>query len=110
MRLSIRQGMPARAASENILATPSPRRPAGSAFSQLKESLMPVITVQMLSGRTPEQKRSFIKQVAEIAVKTLDVPARAVTIVITESSPDDWGSGGTTMAELRSRPPGALSL
>ena len=71
---------------------------------------MPVINVQMLSGRTPEQKRSFIKQVAEIAVKTLDVPARAVTIVITESSPDDWGVGGTTMAELRSRPPGAPSL
>ena len=71
---------------------------------------MPVINVQMLKGRTPEQKRSFIKQVTEIAVKSLDVPARAVTIVITESIPDDWGSGGTTMAELRSRPPGALSL
>ncbi len=71
---------------------------------------MPVITVQMLSGRTPEQKRSFIRQVAEIAVDTLDVPARAVTIVIAESSPDDWGVGGKTMTELRSKSPGALSL
>lgn len=71
---------------------------------------MPVITVQMLSGRTPEQKRSFIQQVTEIAVKTLEVPERAVTIVITDTSAEDWGSGGKTMAELRSKPPGAPSL
>jgi 4-oxalocrotonate tautomerase len=66
---------------------------------------MPVITVQMLSGRTPAQKQSFIKQVAEVAVRTLDVPERAVTIVLMESSPEDWGVGGKTMAEIRSAPP-----
>ncbi|MBB6188565.1 2-hydroxymuconate tautomerase family protein [Rhodanobacter sp. MP7CTX1] len=66
---------------------------------------MPIISVQMLSGRTPAQKSSFIKQVADIAVQTLEVPERAVTIVLTEISADDWGVGGRTMAEIRATSP-----
>ena len=70
-----------------------------------KEISMPIISVQMLSGRTSAQKSSFIRQVADIAVQTLEVPERAVTIVLTEISDDDWGVGGVTMAELRAISP-----
>ncbi len=62
---------------------------------------MPVITVQMLRGRTPAQKSSFIKQVAEVAMRTLDVPEHAITIVLQEAHPEDWGAGSRTIAEIR---------
>ena len=71
---------------------------------------MPVITVHMLAGRTAEQKKAFIREVTDIAVHTLAVPERAVTIVLTDADPEGWGSGGKTMAELRAAPPGAPSL
>ncbi len=71
---------------------------------------MPVISVQMLSGRTAAQKSAFIQQVAEVAMRTLDVPERAITIVLTETDPESWGVGAKTMAAMRAVPPGALSL
>lgn len=71
---------------------------------------MPVISVQMLSGRTADQKSAFIQQVTDVAVRTLDVPERAVVIVLTEASPEGWGVAGKTMAAMRAAPPGASSL
>ena len=68
---------------------------------------MPIITVQMLSGRTAAQTSEFIKQVAEVAMRTLDVPERAITIAMTEVSPDAWGVGSKTMAEIRAAAPGS---
>ena len=62
---------------------------------------MPVISVQMLAGRSAAQKSAFIHEVAEVAMRTLDVPERAITIIMTDVAPDSWGSGGKTMAELR---------
>jgi 4-oxalocrotonate tautomerase len=76
----------------------------------VKEISMPIISVQMLSGRTAAQKSAFIKQVADIAVHTLEVPERAVTIVLTEVSAENWGVGGRTMAEQRATPPDPSSL
>jgi len=71
----------------------------------LKEISMPIISVQMVSGRTAAQKSSFIKLVTDIAVQTLDVPQRAVTIVLTEVGAENWSVGGRTMVELRANPP-----
>lgn len=71
---------------------------------------MPVISVHMLMARTPAQKSAFIRQVTAIAVSTLDVPQRAVTVVLTDASADGWGVGGQTMEELRFKPPGASSI
>ena len=68
---------------------------------------MPVITVHMLSGRSAAQKKSFIEEVAAVAMRTLDVPERAITIVLNEVQPDSWGAGGRTMAEIRAAQPPA---
>ena len=70
---------------------------------------MPIIQVQMLTGRSREQKRTFIEKVAEITIQTLEVPEHAIRIVITEVEPD--GRGGlevkprwTSSQELRLSP------
>ena len=62
---------------------------------------MPIINAQILAGRTPEQKRAFIRELSRATVETLAVPAEAVRIVLTEVPADHWGVGSRTMTELR---------
>jgi 4-oxalocrotonate tautomerase len=63
---------------------------------------MPIIQVHLLNGRSAAQKKAFIEEVAAVAMRTLAVPERAVTIVLTEVAPDSWGAGARTMADIRS--------
>ena len=63
---------------------------------------MPVINVQMLRGRTAQQKKDFMVEVASVAMRTLQVPSHAVVILITELEPEDWSVGERSMAEIRS--------
>jgi 4-oxalocrotonate tautomerase len=63
---------------------------------------MPFINVQMLAGRTAEQKSTFMKEVAAIAQRTLRVPEHAVTIIINEVECDHWSVGLRTMKDIRS--------
>ena len=65
---------------------------------------MPVIHVHLLSGRSPEQKKEFIQRVTEVAVQTLDVPAVAVTVVLAEVQPGNWGAAGRSMSDIRQAP------
>jgi 4-oxalocrotonate tautomerase len=62
---------------------------------------MPVINVQMLSGRTPEQKSALVSALAEVTQQLLGVPEDAVRVILTETPPENWGVGGRTMAEIR---------
>lgn len=62
---------------------------------------MPVINVQLVSGRTPDQKSAFIKEVAQVAMRILEVPESAVTIILSEVQPEHWGVGSRTMTEVR---------
>ena len=66
---------------------------------------MPVITVQMLSGRTAAQKSALIAELADVAKRMLDVPDEAIRVLLTEMSAENWGIGGRTMAEIRSPRP-----
>lgn len=62
---------------------------------------MPIINVQLITGRRPQQKAAFVKQFAEAAMQTLSVPETAVTIVLSEIHPDNWGVGTRAMTEVR---------
>jgi 4-oxalocrotonate tautomerase len=62
---------------------------------------MPIINVQMLSGRTREQKNGFMKEVAAITQKILQVPESAVVILITEVDRVHWSVGSQTMEEIQ---------
>lgn len=62
---------------------------------------MPVINVQMLAGRSPEQKNTFMKEVAEVTQRTLGVPEHAVTIILTEVEREHWSVCSRTMAEVQ---------
>lgn len=61
---------------------------------------MPIISVQILSGRTPEKKRALMKELAEAAVRTLGVPEQSVRVILTEIEAEHWGIGTTNKAEI----------
>lgn len=55
---------------------------------------MPVVNIQMLEGRTAEQKQNLIKEVTEAIVRTTGATTEAVTIVITDMKKENYGRAG----------------
>jgi 4-oxalocrotonate tautomerase len=55
---------------------------------------MPVVKIDMWSGRTGEQKETIIKKVTDVIVESCECPKEAVTVVIEEIPKENLGSGG----------------
>jgi len=64
---------------------------------------MPFITVQLIEGRSVEQKHALIKEISEAAIRVLDADPDNVRIVINEVTADDWGVGRTPVAVSRAK-------
>jgi 4-oxalocrotonate tautomerase len=62
---------------------------------------MPFITVEILKGRTLDQRREFARRVTEAAVETLDARAAAVRIVFRELDPTELARGGSLVVDER---------
>ena len=56
---------------------------------------MPNITVELLSGRTMDQKREFVTAVTDAAVDILKAKRDAVRIRLDEIERSDVANGGT---------------
>lgn len=61
---------------------------------------MPIIQAHILEGRSSEQKRALIRSITEAVVKSLDVPAESVRVIVSEMEKDAYGIGGRTAKEL----------
>lgn len=55
---------------------------------------MPIIRIELLPGRSPEQKQSFMEQVTQIACETLNCPVETVDVIFTDVSASDWAHAG----------------
>lgn len=55
---------------------------------------MPIVQIDLLEGRTVEQKRAMVAKVTEAIQETAKCPADAVTIIIREMPPTNLGKGG----------------
>ena len=55
---------------------------------------MPIIHVNVLAGRSHEQKAAFARAVTEAAVLHLCVPVAAVRVIFHEIEPSDWFTAG----------------
>lgn len=61
---------------------------------------MPIINASILAGRTTDQKRALIRELAEGAQRALGVREEQVRVLITEIAPEHWGVGPRSEAEL----------
>ena len=60
---------------------------------------MPMIRLEMFPGRTPEQKRDFVREVTRLAAETLKCKPENVDVVITEIPKSHWAKGGVLPEE-----------
>jgi 4-oxalocrotonate tautomerase len=59
---------------------------------------MPVVNVKIVKRRSVAQKRNLVKAVTDALVKTIDVQAESVWMLIEEYERENWATSG----ELRS--------
>ena len=55
---------------------------------------MPIVKIDLWSGRTEELKENLIKKVTDVVVEVCKCPKEAVTIVINDIPKENWGSAG----------------
>jgi 4-oxalocrotonate tautomerase len=62
---------------------------------------MPMIKVELLKGRSIEQKREFVEVVAREAARILKCAPDAIDIIFSEVEPEDWAVGGKLTADKK---------
>ncbi len=55
---------------------------------------MPIIRVEMFTGRTEQQKRVLVRELTDAFVNAVGGTPESVNVVITDVDKSDWGSGG----------------
>ncbi|MGM0396474.1 MAG: 4-oxalocrotonate tautomerase [Bacillota bacterium] len=61
---------------------------------------MPIIQVEMLKGRTVEQKRAMAEKVTDALVETVDCKRDAVRIIIREMEDENFAKGGVLKSDM----------
>lgn len=60
---------------------------------------MPTIRVELMEGRTPEQKKSLVRALTQAVVETLGSKPEAVDVLLFDIRPGDWATGGKLWSE-----------
>lgn len=60
---------------------------------------MPMIRVEMFTGRTRDQKRALVEELTEAFVNAAGGAKESVHVVITDVDKENWGSGGKLCAD-----------
>ncbi|WP_331254181.1 MULTISPECIES: 2-hydroxymuconate tautomerase [Staphylococcus] len=61
---------------------------------------MPIITVQLLEGRTDEQLKALVAEVTDAVEKTTHAQRDAISVIIEEMKPQHYGVGGTRKSDV----------
>ena len=60
---------------------------------------MPVIRVELLEGRTREQKQDFARAVTESFVRICGGTPQSIQVIFQDVSRDDWATAGKLLSE-----------
>jgi 4-oxalocrotonate tautomerase len=63
--------------------------------------IMPTYHVEMLEGRTTEQKKKLVEAITRVSVEILGGQSDSVDIIITEIKRENWATGGKLWSEPR---------
>ena len=55
---------------------------------------MPIIRVEMFTGRTDEQKKILVKELTDSFIKSCGGNREAVDVIITDIEQKNWGKAG----------------
>jgi 4-oxalocrotonate tautomerase len=60
---------------------------------------MPYVKIEMLSGRTKEQKAKLVKDVTEALQRNCAAKPESTHIVIQDVDKENWASGGVLLSD-----------
>ncbi len=60
---------------------------------------MPTIRVELLEGRTPEQKTALVKALTQAVVESLGSKPESVDVVLFDIPRQNWATGGVQWSE-----------
>ncbi|WP_339060843.1 2-hydroxymuconate tautomerase [Tepidibacillus marianensis] len=60
---------------------------------------MPFITIEMVEGRTPEQKRELVEKITKVVAETVNVPEERVFIFLEDLKKDHYAKGGKLLID-----------
>ena len=63
---------------------------------------MPTYRVEMMEGRTIEQKKKLVSEITRVSVEILGGAADSVDIIITDIKRENWATAGKLWSEPRS--------
>ncbi|MGF7186109.1 4-oxalocrotonate tautomerase [Desulfitispora alkaliphila] len=62
---------------------------------------MPIVKIDMIEGRTEEQKRNLVKEVTDAIVRTVDTKPENVTIILNDQPKINIAKAGKTLADTK---------
>lgn len=62
---------------------------------------MPHVQISLAEGRSPEQLRAMIREVADAVERTAGAPQSAISVHVTEVPLTHWGNSESTLQERR---------
>lgn len=60
---------------------------------------MPTLRVELMEGRTPEQKKALVQALTQAVVDTLGSKPESVDILLYDIKRNDWATGGVLWSE-----------
>lgn len=60
---------------------------------------MPTYHVEMMEGRTVEQKKKLVAEITRVSVEILGGVADSVDVIITDIKRENWATGGKLWSE-----------
>jgi 4-oxalocrotonate tautomerase len=66
-----------------------------------QEVKMPIVTINILEGRSKEQKKELIKNVSAAVSETIAAPPETIRVIINEMPYDNYGLAGLPIKEYR---------
>ncbi|MEO5670659.1 MAG: 4-oxalocrotonate tautomerase [Ramlibacter sp.] len=64
-----------------------------------QENTVPTIRVELMEGRTPDQKKNLVKALTQAVVDTLGSKPESVDVVLFDIKRSDWATGGQLWSE-----------
>jgi len=60
---------------------------------------MPIVQINLIEGRTAEQKKTLVEKVTGAVCESVDVKPEQVRIIISEMRRDHYATGGVLFSE-----------
>jgi 4-oxalocrotonate tautomerase len=67
--------------------------------SRFGRPLMPIIRVEMVAGRTVEQKRELVEVLTRETARIVGSSASSIFVVIDDVNKENWGAGGKLLSD-----------